>query len=383
MGTLSGHVEFPGLAGSGSLETTAMAGAVALGALTGSGTLTTGAMGTGRAVLRPLTGSGALHSGYVLSGSAVLRPLTGSGTLHSGHVLSGSATLPALAGSGWIIPNNQVTLPGLSGAGQLHNGRVLSGAVKLPALLGTGWGAGEYVLSGAVKLPALLGEGPLHRGTYLSGSAALPALAVSGWARTGRVASGAVVLPALLGAGVLAPGHLLSGAAKLPALGSRGSLLNDLVEAFTAWLLNTEGGGVSNYTNYDFHSLVELNGAYYGMSDEGIFLLEGDDDDGSAIGATLTFGVTDLDAEQVTRLGTVVVDLRAGGDLQLHVTIDGEDDVHSYQVSPSQAGLHPVPVPTGRQLESLHWQFSLTNVQGADFDINALTFKPHGVNRRS
>lgn len=362
MGTLSGHVVAPSPVGAGTLETTAMIGS---------------------AVAPAATASGSLTNGFALSGTATAPAAQGSGAIVAGRVLSGTATAPAARGSGALVPHTVVTAPAARGAGVLLNGSRATGAATAPAAQGSGVLSSQGHLVGVATAPKFQATGGLLNGRWLSGGATARVPRAYGRASAGTALSGAATAPAARGSGALALGQILAGAGTAPSAQARGSLINDLVESFVAWLLNTEGGGVSKYSNYDFHSLVEWNGSYYAASENGIYELGGDTDDGADIGATLTFGVTDLGSELMTRLGTVVLDLRAAGNLQLHVTVDGEDETYSYTVEPLRAGLHPVPVPTGRELRSRNWQFSLTNVQGADFDINALTFTPHRVNRKA
>jgi hypothetical protein len=374
MGTLNGNLVAPSQTLSGELTNTSLYGELEAPNATVAGTL--------------------LPSGAD-SGECIAPAQEVSGALLNGRMMSGAVSAPAAQTSGYINGPNEVVAPVQTVTGTMLTGSVLSGTVRAPAASASGSMTSTEVLSGTVVAPKQVVTGTLSQGQAKTGAVVAPAATVSGTMTSGTVMSGSVTAPAATVISTLAFGQILTGklvapmqtlGAGVPGAGEEPSpaqIINETVEAFTTWLHNTEGGGTTNYTNFPFHSLVAFNGSYYGVSDEGIFELGGDTDDGEPIDAFMEFGVSDLDSDSMQRLGQVVFDMRASGMLKLHVTIDGEDETIEYEVSPVKPGLHAVPVPTGRGLRSRNWQFAISNVEGADFDIAAIDFGNKRLNRRA
>lgn len=158
---------------------------------------------------------------------------------------------------------------------------------------------------------------------------------------------------------------------------------------YSAWVLNTENVAVSQYNNYPFNSFAELNGNYYGASSDGLYLLDGDDDAGTAIQAYFRSPLTDFGNPNLKRLPEVYFGYTSSGDMVCKTTVtslNGVKEEHWYRLEARPAATvgatRETRVPVGKGLKSVYWQFELHNINGADFEINTSRFWPMVLTRR-
>jgi len=138
-----------------------------------------------------------------------------------------------------------------------------------------------------------------------------------------------------------------------------------------AWVMNTETTGLSTYTNFQFTSLAEHNGAFYATSADGVYLLTGATDEGRDIAAKAKTGLLDFGREQTKRVSDVFLGY-TGGELELDVS--AAESVYTYLLEEREAA---VPrnnrIKPGRGLSSRYWGFVLRNVAGAAFQLYDMT----------
>lgn len=137
-----------------------------------------------------------------------------------------------------------------------------------------------------------------------------------------------------------------------------------------AWVMNTETTGLSNYTNFDFTSIASHDGVVYVTSNNGVYALTNDTDDGRYIAAEVQTGFLDLGREETKRISDVYVGY-TGGQLELDVeTYDGPQDVYTYTMEERAADApRNNRIKTGKGLSSRYWRFSFRNLDGADFQV--------------
>lgn len=150
--------------------------------------------------------------------------------------------------------------------------------------------------------------------------------------------------------------------------------------------MNAETKGVTEYDNYNFSGLAEFNGTLYGVGEAGLYKLEGDDDAGAEISASLRTALLRLGAGKETRIDSAYLGYRSNGTLQLKVTyIDSRGSKRSYvydlQELPARDN-RPGRVKVGKGLKSVYWSFELSNTDGADFDLDVLEILPLAFTRR-
>lgn len=155
---------------------------------------------------------------------------------------------------------------------------------------------------------------------------------------------------------------------------------------YLAWVCNAESRGFTAYRNFPFNSFCEIGGHYYGATDEGVYLLEGDDDAGEPIDARLRTGLMDMGTGLLKRMDAMYLGYRADGDLVLKVVTtsgDGEKRECWYPLERRPAGdMREGRVRIGKGLRSLYWGFEIANVDGADFALDVVRFLPLITERR-
>ncbi|HEY1034021.1 MAG TPA: hypothetical protein VGE09_03455 [Pseudoxanthomonas sp.] len=155
---------------------------------------------------------------------------------------------------------------------------------------------------------------------------------------------------------------------------------------YHGWALNTELRAVTEYRNVPFDSFAILNGRTYAAGDAGIFELAGDTDNGSPIAAQFRPFLTNFGTQKMKRVTDLWIGSSATG---LFVKVHTKDPVTGQMVE----DIYPVEhahgvgsdkgrVKIGRGLTSNYWTLTVSNIAGADFDVQGIEWKPLVLDRR-
>ncbi len=171
-------------------------------------------------------------------------------------------------------------------------------------------------------------------------------------------------------------GHIgITGSMTL-ALGELGLALYALVPVDDTWhivAINLRTGAVTEYADFEFNSLIEWNGSYYGASESGIYLLEGDDDLGDAIAAYARTGITDHGTEITKRVTDAYVTAKSTSPLTLAVYRDEGAVRHAYDVPTHTKQGHDVfKADLGRGGRARFLQYEIGNQAGADMEVDGV-----------
>ena len=271
-----------------------------------------------------------------------------------------------------------------------------SGRIALSASPGidSGSGTGSLGLSGH-------GEGGVGVGG--SGSGRLRLVARSDGGHVGSGGSGSAVLR-LSTARDLTPGPLGTSAPNAPTGhvpisgdGSAVLLLSSrrifstssapaaaLSDEFEAFIINAKTRGHATYENFPFNSLFILNGVCYGVAANGVHRLDGDTDNGTMIEAAITTGVLTFGAIEQKQVSDAYLQLRAYGDMALDVICVETQRRSGYIIqNDGNRGLHGRRRKLAKGVEGTSWQFSIRNVDGADFDLRQIDFDVDILKRSS
>lgn len=155
---------------------------------------------------------------------------------------------------------------------------------------------------------------------------------------------------------------------------------------YLAWVCNTESKAFTTYRNFPFNSFCELGGHYYGATDEGIYLLEGDDDAGVPIDAHIRGGLMDMGTGRMKRFEAMYLGYRADGQLLLKVVTTSEngektESWYSLDAQPAEA-MREGRIKIGKGLKSVYWGFEVANVDGGDFELDTIAWLPMVLDRR-
>lgn len=154
----------------------------------------------------------------------------------------------------------------------------------------------------------------------------------------------------------------------------------------TTYVVNIRTGAVSNYSNFPFNSIAKVGTKYMATSPDGVYELTGVDDEGADISASITLPTTQLDTEEVPedvmkRLPTAYLGVATTGDMVLRVTANGASNYYTL-AGTTTASVHTGRMMLGRGVAARYWDFELTNVRGADFTLESITFHPVALARR-
>lgn len=147
---------------------------------------------------------------------------------------------------------------------------------------------------------------------------------------------------------------------------------------FTTWAMNTRTAGVTEYQNYAFNSFARIGNKYLGASDDGLYELMGDDDDGESIIATIRSGFSQWAGAHLHSFKAAYLAVRGEGQFVLRL-ITGDGKTYNYTVS--QDAMRTTKVSMGKGLRARYFAFELIS-SGQDFDLETLEFIPLVAQRR-
>ena len=146
------------------------------------------------------------------------------------------------------------------------------------------------------------------------------------------------------------------------------------------WVINMNTKAASSYDSFDFTSLINHAGKLYGISDSGLFLLEGDDDAGEPIDAFVLTGKMDFDAAELKRVPYVYAGIKADSGFEVSVLTDGGAR-NTYEGNATET-TETSRVKVGNGLRSRYWQFEIRNIDGGSFDLESIEIMPTKQDRR-
>jgi hypothetical protein len=157
---------------------------------------------------------------------------------------------------------------------------------------------------------------------------------------------------------------------------------------YQAFVLNTETLGVTRYAPFTYNALFSLNSVAYGMNETGIYKLEGDDDDGTAIDARLAWGDMNFGTSREKNVPRAYLYLLQSGDMILKTIVSrqGKRDEVYYELKSrttdggDETGLRTEPLARGPR--GVWWRFELHNADGADFDLTGAEVMPVILSRK-
>lgn len=156
-------------------------------------------------------------------------------------------------------------------------------------------------------------------------------------------------------------------------------------ELHIGYAINLRTGGATTYNNFPFTGFATVGGIDFAVSEDGLYRLDGEDDDGAPIRARMRTGLTDYGNATLKHTPNVYVTLRTDGALLLKaITTDkGRKKENWYRLTPRQT-----PEPTenrfsiAKGLSGVYWGFEITNVDGSDFELDTIRAWPFLVQRR-
>jgi len=275
-------------------------------------------------------------------------------------------------------------------------GSVLSVELDIPAIELSASISQGAVLDFPLDVPVLEVSGSIKSGEKLSASLPVPAVELSLTIALRNEINGALGIPALRLSGSLISGGVLSGAIEIPALTLSATFVhqNRLIFALDIpfidpWLeimvlpafvpfrkgfvVNLAHFGVTEYSGYSFNSFCDYRGTgiYLGASEDGIFLLDGDDDNGVKINAVIQTGTEDLWALVMKRLREGFA-VKRGGPLAVQLILDeGRSNPATRDLVLVRDVIHEERVKFPHGLKNRFVSFIIKNLGGTAFSLES------------
>jgi len=149
-------------------------------------------------------------------------------------------------------------------------------------------------------------------------------------------------------------------------------------EAFSSWVVNLQTGAISEYRNWPFTSYA-YDGRHLATAEDGIYVLEGDTDQGADIDALVDLGPRTFGTPNQKRLIAGYLGLRNDADMDVVLETDATTSTHTMSYAGDLA-LRKLLLPRG-QVGNYH-RVTLQNRDGADFELDSIELIPEVLSRR-
>lgn len=153
------------------------------------------------------------------------------------------------------------------------------------------------------------------------------------------------------------------------------TILGPGTAVYKGWVMNSENFAVTNYGNYKFTDMALINGSYYGVMDDGVYLLEGNTDDGVNIGARLVTAAIEFGTSNIKSITEMYLGFRGDGDVIVTVTSD-EDETTYYQLNTLDTTLHTDRLTGAKGQAGRYWQFELISNDSTKFELDTFELFP-------
>lgn len=154
---------------------------------------------------------------------------------------------------------------------------------------------------------------------------------------------------------------------------------------YVGYAMNIRNGGTTEYDNYPFVDYAEVGGVVLAAGPDGIYRIDGDDDDGDPITALVRTGLYDFGTAMLKHVPNAYVGYTTTGVLVLKTITekDGKRQENWYKLAPREttmAAENRFSIAKG--LASMYWGFEVSNLDGADFELDAIRVWPLVIQRR-
>ena len=140
------------------------------------------------------------------------------------------------------------------------------------------------------------------------------------------------------------------------------------------------GNEVTRYTSYPFERIIRFRDSYYGITPAGMYLLEGETDDGVPIQWALRTGTTDFDMPTKKNPAYAYVGGRLGPAAEFTVlTGEKSDNSYTYTTPRGQTAQNYRQI-FGRGLDARYYAFAIAG--DGEFEVDDLTFEVTPRTRR-
>lgn len=152
------------------------------------------------------------------------------------------------------------------------------------------------------------------------------------------------------------------------------------VSEYVAWVMNLAHRGVTTYSAFPFEFLIRWQGRHLMANAAGIYELDGSGTQEGAIAASFKFPPNGFGTMQHKRPARAYLQGSLAGEMAVGV---GADEGELYESHTSgHDGLDYWPVKLPRGVKGNHLEFEVSNVDGADFEIESVDLLVHLTGRK-
>lgn len=151
-------------------------------------------------------------------------------------------------------------------------------------------------------------------------------------------------------------------------------------DVFTGVAVNARNFASTRYENFNFNSFALFDGKYWGLSNDSLCVLEGDNDNGEIIQSRITTGNINVARGSQARVEDAYLICKNDGDVIVRVFANGEK--YDYRLTKASEFLDESRVKLGKGRKAAVWQFELESDAGSTFDVDSVKIYPLALSRR-
>lgn len=157
-------------------------------------------------------------------------------------------------------------------------------------------------------------------------------------------------------------------------------------EIYDGVVMNTQNNAVTEYDQVPYNSITKIGtGVYAAAAGDGLYYMEGDLDDTANIDTYITTKLMNFGESKYKRVDRAYVAMSNDGPMVLKVITRnalGTLTEDWYELENTSDTMRTDRIKLGKGLKSHYWQFTLSNKNGADFNLSELNFKQIKLSRR-
>ncbi len=151
-----------------------------------------------------------------------------------------------------------------------------------------------------------------------------------------------------------------------------------LPQGTLTWATNLRTGATTQYTQYPYTSFARRGTRYLATAEDGLYVLDGDTDNGAPIIAEMQSGFLQFAGSRFTSFKAIYLGMHASGAVLFKLET-GDGKQYTYQVVVQN--METTKVRVGKGLRARYFAFELVTT-GQDFDLDTVEFLPIGAQRR-
>lgn len=157
---------------------------------------------------------------------------------------------------------------------------------------------------------------------------------------------------------------------------------------YQAWVMNAETTGTTQYTHFPMNSLFTFQGVPYGVSETGLYRLEGETDDGDPINSVVATGDMNFGTSREKNIPRCYLYLTQTEQVVLKTISSRQGSRHETYYELAERTTDSTDddtyrrVPLGRGVRGVWWRFELHALDGATINLDGAEIRPVVLSRR-